>query len=71
MEKGKRVRKKNVFVDHIKPVVDPIKGWTNWDDYIEGMFCEQDNLQLLCKDCHDYKTAQERKLRTESRKKND
>ncbi|MCA9380666.1 HNH endonuclease, partial [Candidatus Dojkabacteria bacterium] len=35
----KRVR--NVFVDHIEPVVDPTTGFTNWDEYINNMFCEK------------------------------
>jgi len=55
---GKRVR--NVFVDHIEPIVDPTLGFTTWDDYIERMFCEAHNLQTLCKSCHDAKTAIER-----------
>jgi hypothetical protein len=31
------------------------------------MFCEADGLQLLCPDCHDEKTADERKVRNEFR----
>lgn len=57
---GKRIN--NIAVDHIKPIVDPEKGFTTWDDTIERMFCEEDNLQLLCKDCHDIKTKQEREI---------
>lgn len=60
---GKRVR--NVFVDHVDPIIDPEKGFTSWDDYIEKMFCEKENLQVLCGECHDIKTAQERKISTE------
>lgn len=59
--KGKRVN--NVFVDHIKPVIDPDTGFTSWDDVIERLYCETDNLQLLCAKCHDKKTAEERKRR--------
>lgn len=61
VDKDKRV--KNVFVDHIKPVVDPVKGFTTWDEFIERLFCEVDNLQLLCKDCHDEKTKEEKEIR--------
>lgn len=64
---GKRVN--NVFVDHINPVIDPEKGFISWDNFIERMFCEEDNLQVLCKDCHDLKTADERAIAKE-RKKN-
>lgn len=55
--KGKRVR--NISVDHIKPVV-PAKGFTTWDSVVSRMFCELSNLQILCKDCHNNKTKNER-----------
>jgi len=52
--------KNNIFVDHIEPVV-PKEGWSDWDSYIERLFCEEDNLQVLCKTCHDRKSKKERK----------
>lgn len=55
-------RKQNIFVDHIIPIVDPATGFTNWDDCIQRMFCEKDNLQLLCKDCHDVKSEKEKEI---------
>lgn len=64
---GKRVN--NIFVDHIEPIVDPSVGWTGWDDVIEGMFSEKDNLQLLCKPCHDVKTKEERDIAVARRRK--
>ena len=67
IEDGKRVN--NIFVDHIRPIVDPSIGWTSWDDVIEGMFSEKDNLQLLCKKCHDIKTEEERNIAVERRRK--
>jgi 5-methylcytosine-specific restriction endonuclease McrA len=51
-------RTKNVLVDHIEPIV-PVTGWVSWDSCIERMFCEVDNLQLLCKACHDIKSKEE------------
>lgn len=51
-------RKKNVVADHIDPVV-PVTGWVSWDALIEAMFCEKDNLQALCLDCHKVKCAEE------------
>lgn len=52
---------KEVQVDHIKPIVDPVLGFTNWDDVVYGMFCEKHNLQVLCIDpCHKSKTAAEK-----------
>ena len=58
---GKRVR--NIAVDHISPVIDPKTGFVSWDDVVERMFVEVSGLQLLCKQCHDKKTADERALR--------
>jgi len=59
---GKRI--KNIYVDHIKPVVDPATGFTTWDDFIENLYCEVDNLQVLCKQCHDIKSKEERDVAT-------
>lgn len=59
---GKSRRVNNVLVDHIEPVV-PTDGWTSWDDIILRMFCEEDGLQVLCRDCHNLKTADEREER--------
>lgn len=50
-------------VDHIKPVVDPQEGFVSWDEFINRLFCEKDNLQALCKTCHKIKTAKEKKKR--------
>lgn len=57
-EAGKRI--KNVHVDHILPIIDPNVGWTSYDDMINRMFCEIDNLQVLCHDCHKRKTDEEK-----------
>jgi hypothetical protein len=56
-------KKKNVFVDHISPIVLPEEGFVSWDTYIERMFCEAENLQVLCKECHDRKSKDEREAR--------
>lgn len=65
-----RAKKQNIFVDHIRPVVDPNEGFTTWDDFIENMFCEVDNLQVLCKECHDMKSSEERAIAIERRRNN-
>ena len=49
-------RKNNIFTDHIIPV----GGDGDWNEVIENLFCETNNLQLLCKECHDAKTKHER-----------
>lgn len=54
-----RARKTNIFVDHINPIVNPETGFVSYDEYINRMFCEKENLQLLCKKCHDVKTKEE------------
>jgi len=54
---------KQVQVDHIKPVVDAKVGFTSWDEFIERLYCTKDNLQVLCKMCHDKKTLKEKKQR--------
>jgi hypothetical protein len=50
---------KNVNVDHIYPA-----GELNCSDdlpgFIERLFCEAQSLQVLCLDCHDVKTQNER-----------
>jgi 5-methylcytosine-specific restriction endonuclease McrA len=57
---------KEVNVDHVNPVVCPVEGFVNWDVYIKRMFCGKENLQVLCKTCHDLKSAEERKVRKEN-----
>lgn len=66
-ENGKRVN--NAVVDHIDPIVDPEVGFTNWDDVIERMFCEEDNLQLLCYSCHTDKSNNERAIAKQRRER--
>lgn len=60
---GKKKRIRNVDVDHIDPVINPEKGFENWDTYIERLFlCGEDGMQVLCKKCHDIKTKKERAI---------
>lgn len=55
---------KEVQVDHKVPVVDPTQGFINWDTYIPRLFCEKENLQVLCKGCHDVKTKEEKEMKS-------
>ena len=59
---------KEVAVDHKIPVVDVIKGFTTWDEYIERMFCIAKNLQVLCNTCHDKKSTEEKEIRNENKR---
>ncbi len=63
-----RKRVKNAIVDHINPIVPPETGFTTWDECIERMFCEEDNLQLICLACHNVKCLEE-KVIADARKK--
>lgn len=49
-------------VDHKKPVVDPKKGFVDWNTYIARMFCKKSNLQAVCKGCHALKTKKEKTI---------
>lgn len=60
---GGKKRRPNAIVDHVEPVVDPVRGFVSWDEYIERMFCEEDGFQVLCDACHQQKTAEERTIR--------
>lgn len=51
---------KEIQVDHITPVIDPIIGFVSWDDVVKRMFCEQENFQILCRECHQEKTKLEK-----------
>jgi hypothetical protein len=64
---GKRI--KNVFVDHTNPIVDPVVGFVSWDEFINRLYCEEDNLQVLCGECHDKKSYEETQIAKERKKK--
>lgn len=67
----------NIAVDHIEPVISLEEGFTNFDEYIRRLFCDQSNLQVLCnykderdgvRSCHKIKTAEERATAALNRK---
>ena len=60
---GNKRRINNVLVDHIEPVVSPSIGWVDFNTFIARLFCEEDGYQVLCKECHDAKTKDEREER--------
>jgi 5-methylcytosine-specific restriction endonuclease McrA len=53
---------KDVQVDHIVPA-GSLKEFSDLPGFVERMFCEVDGFQVLCKDCHQVKTNEERKSR--------
>ncbi len=54
---------KEIQLDHKIPVIDEELGFINWDTYIERLFCDEDNFQVLCKPCHETKTYLESEIR--------
>lgn len=53
---------KEVNVDHINPVITPSIGFSSWDEFINNLFCEEDNLQVMCKPCHNKKSLAEKQI---------
>ena len=53
---------REVQVDHIVPV----GSCPTWDIFIEKLFCEKDNLQVVCKPCHKIKTKEERESKKDA-----
>lgn len=62
-----QVGPKQIKIDHINPVI-PVEGFKSWDDVIERLFCEVENYQAICKECHDAKTLGENELRKRCKK---
>lgn len=49
-----------VSVDHIIPA-GSLNTFEDLPGFCQRLFCSEDDLQLLCKDCHQIKTNEERK----------
>jgi 5-methylcytosine-specific restriction endonuclease McrA len=60
---GEEFPQKEIQCDHINPVVSPLDGFIDWDTFIDRLFCEASNLQVLCTSCHNKKTKEEKKIR--------
>ena len=56
-------RRKEVELDHIIPVINVKYGFTTWDEYINRLFCEASNYQVICSLCHVAKTTTENNMR--------
>ena len=54
--------RKEVQIDHIIPVVDK-EGFKDWNTYIDRLFTEVDNYQVLCLNCHQIKSQSENQER--------
>jgi 5-methylcytosine-specific restriction endonuclease McrA len=56
---------KKINVDHIKPA-GSLNTANDLPGFVERLFCEIDNLQVLCSECHDIKTKQEKQNGTKN-----
>lgn len=52
-----------IQIDHVKPVIDPVKGFVDIGTYIKRLFCSVDGFQILCKSCHKNKSKEEDEIR--------
>lgn len=57
---GNYVGSTKVSVDHIVPVVSVSEGFIDFNTFIERLFCDAANLQVICDPCHNAKTQTER-----------
>ena len=62
---------KEIELDHIEPVNDPVLGFTTWDEFIRRMFPDESGFQVLCTECHLKKSISEGVVRRKRRKKLD
>jgi len=64
----KEITNKEMRRDHVHPVVDPVEGFKDIGTFIDRLFCDPDNIQVICKTCHDSKSEEERKIRKENKR---
>ena len=57
-----------IHVDHIDPVI-PVDRKITWEEYVERLFCDVNNLQAICDVCHKEKTTGENAERRRNLKK--
>jgi 5-methylcytosine-specific restriction endonuclease McrA len=56
-------RSSEIKRDHIEPIISIYDAENGIEDILERAFCGIENLQLLCKGCHDIKSRLENALR--------
>jgi len=59
---------KEVQVDHIVGA-GSLNEYSDLPRFVERLFCEPDNLQILCKPCHLIKTKKEKEQRDADKRK--
>lgn len=53
---------KEVAVDHIEPC-GSLKSYEDLPKFVATLFCEKENLQIVCNECHQQKSNREREER--------
>ena len=61
---NKTYKAKEVSVDHIKPC-GKLLSYDDLPEFVSTLFCAMDNLQVLCNECHKYKTLTDRGMTDE------
>lgn len=54
---------KDINLDHVQPVIDVERGFTDWNDFINRLFVKTEGFQVLCETCHTNKTNVENLMR--------
>ena len=57
--------KRKLEVDHVEPVI-PYNMYyyeLEWNDFMLRVHCEANNLQHICKECHEEKNTKEKRVR--------
>ncbi len=62
---GRNLERGKLEMDHLRPVVEPKKGFGSWDDYIHGLWVDDKGYAGICRDCHAKKSAKEAAERAE------
>lgn len=57
----------NMQLDHRIPVVDIERGFETLEIFVDRLFCDDSNLDMLCKPCHYEKTSLENEIREENK----
>jgi hypothetical protein len=55
-----------IWLDHKEPVV-PLDRYPDWREYIERLFCDPNNFEVLCDICHKDKSMAENMIRKANR----
>lgn len=56
---GGQFKATEVQVDHIEPA-GSLLSYADLPKFVEGLYCGEDNLQVICKSCHKVKCKEER-----------